>query len=229
MFYDGSGKLTFAIADLCGLSPKSSATIAKLINDAKDSLGITSKSKNQSDEVKLAIYQWHVERLCSVQAIKQTDVLDNLDQGSHDAIVQDVKQVNDEPLELPLDDAVQDVKQDESIQDSPITQSLPAIVVQDIKQSIPVQIDDEDSDNPVYDFKQIHFAITITHKEHTKRTTVMLEGYLVKALQRKHNLADNTAIRTWIEQAIKADGERFDSVAPLTRQVKRIIIESFVD
>jgi transposase-like protein len=86
-------------------------------------------------------------------------------------------------------------------------------------------MDDQTSDNAVYDFKQIHFAINVK----AKRTTVMLEGYLVKALQRKHGLADNTAIRTWIEQAIKADGDRFDSIAPLTRQTKRIIIESFLD
>ena len=56
----------------------------------------------------------------------------------------------------------------------------------------------------------------------------MLEGYLVKALQRKHDLTDNPAIRAWIEQAIKSDGVRFDSDAPLTRQVKRLIMESFV-
>lgn len=138
--------------------------------------------------------------------MKSEDIQANPEPSSHDVTVQDIKQADDDKLELPLDDAVQDVKQDS-----------------------PDQIDDEVSDNLVYDFKQIHFAITISHKEHSKRTTVMLEGYLVKALQRKHNLADNTAIRTWIEQAIKAEGERFDSFAPLTRQVKRIIIESFVD
>ncbi|MEY3760825.1 MAG: hypothetical protein RIR39_2316 [Pseudomonadota bacterium] len=235
MFYDGSEKLRPAIASLCGLSIKSQVQIAALIKQAKIELGITSKSKNLPNEVKLAIYQWHYNRLNPVQDIKQAipvqneDIQDNPEPSLPNVIVQNVKQADDAPLELPLDDAVQDVKQDESVQDSPITQSLPTIAVQDVKQTTPVQIDDEDSDNLVYDFKQIHFAITISHKEHAKRTTVMLEGYLVKALQRKHNLADNTAIRTWIEQAIKADGERFDSFAPLTRQVKRIIIESFID
>ena len=235
MFYDGSEKLRPAIASLCGLSIKSQVQIAALIKQAKIELGITSKSKNLPSEVKLAIYQWHYDRLNPVQDIKQAipvqseDIQANTESSSHDVIVQDVKQADDASLELPLDEVVQDVKQDESIQDSPITQSLPTIAVQDIKQDSPDQIDDEDSDNLVYDFKQIHFAITISHKEHAKRTTVMLEGYLVKALQRKHNLADNTAIRTWIEQAIKADGERFDSVAPLTRQAQRVIIESFVN
>ena len=82
-----------------------------------------------------------------------------------------------------------------------------------------MQDDDKDSD-----FKQIHFAINLGKK----RTTVMLEGYLVKALQRKHGLVDNPAIRAWIERAIKSDSVRFDSFAPLTKQVKRIIIESLV-
>jgi hypothetical protein len=87
-----------------------------------------------------------------------------------------------------------------------------------------VMQDDDDMDKAVYDFKQIHFAINLGNK----RTTVMLEGYLAKALQRKHGLIDNPAIRAWIEQALKDDGARFDSYAPLTRQVKRIIIESLV-
>ena len=187
MQYDGSGKLGAAIADLYGLSPKSQAQIAVLIKQAKDGLGITSKAKRLPDNVKRDIYQWHYDRLNTVQHIKQ----------------------------------------DDSFQDSHI-QSLNNASVQDVKQNIPVQLDNDDIDNSVYDFKQIHFAVTITHKGKPKRTTIMLEGYLVKALQRKHNLADNTAIRAWIEQAIKDAGDRFDSYAPLTTQVKRLIIESFV-
>ncbi|MCK9398286.1 MAG: hypothetical protein M0Q44_22210 [Methylobacter sp.] len=118
--------------------------------------------------------------------------------------VQDVKQTDNANLDLSPDSAIQNVKQD-----------------------APVQLDD-DIDTAVYDFKQIHFAVMFAHKGHIKRTTIMLEGYLVKALQRKHNLTDNPAIRVWIEQSIKNDGARFDSDAPLTRQVKRIIIESLV-
>lgn len=99
--------------------------------------------------------------------------------------------------------------------------------VQDVKQDSPLRLDDA-TDSPVYDFKQIHFAVTIAREGRTKRTTVMLEGYLVKALQCKHGLTDNATIRAWIERAIKADGGRFDSAMPLTRQVKRMVIESFV-
>ncbi len=166
MQYDGSGKLAEAIANLYGLSPKSQEQVAKRIKEAKTGLGITSKAKVLPDDVKLAIYQWHYDRLNPVQ---------------------------------------------------------------DVKQNAPVQLDDDSiHDDTVYDYDHIHFAVMIAYKRHIKRTTVMLEGYLVKALQRKHGLSDNPAIRAWIEQAIKNDGVRFDSFAPLTRQVKRIIIESFV-
>ena len=181
MKYDGSGKLVEAIAELCGLSVKSISRIAVLIKQAKDSLGITSKSKRLPDDVKLAIYQWHYDRLNPVQDIKQADD------------VQNVKQADNEPIDNP---------------------------VYDVKQN--------DIDKPVHCFKQIHFAVTVAHDGKPKRTTIMLEGYLVKALQRKHGLPDNTAIRVWIEQAIKSDSVRFDSFAPLTRQVKRIITESLV-
>ena len=183
MQYDGNGKLAEAIADLFGLSPKSQEQVAKRIKEAKAGLGITSKAKVLPDDVKLAIYQWHYDRLNPVQDVKQSD---------------------NDGLDLSADSTVQHIKQD-------------AVV----------QLDD-DMDSAVYDFKQIHFAVMFAHKGHIKRTTVMLEGYLVKALQRKHGLIDNPAIRAWIEQAIKNDGVRFDSDAPLTRQVKRIIIESLV-
>lgn len=146
-----------------------------------------------------------------------------------DDIVQNVKQVN--PVQTDLknsDNSVQNSKQIASIQDDDNTQPLPDNLVQDVKQALPAQIDDEKIDDSVYDFKQIHFAVTITHKGQAKRTTVMLESYLVKALQHQQSLADNTAIRAWIEQAIKADTGRFDSSSALTKQVKRMIIESLV-
>jgi hypothetical protein len=118
-------------------------------------------------------------------------------------------------LEVALDKVVYNIKQD-----------IPVSSVQDIKQDDLIQ-DDEDIGSSVYDFKQIHFAVTVASDGKPRRTTTMLDGYLVKALQRKHGLSDNTAIRIWIEQAIKNDG-RFNSLQPLTRQIKRIIIESFV-
>lgn len=205
MQYDGNGKLAPAIASLFKFSPKNQTRIAKLIKEAKKALGITSNSKNLPVDVKLAIYQWHYERLNPVY---------------------DVKQADGGTLDLSLNDTVQDIKQDVSVQDKLIIQALPDTIVQDVKQANPVQI--EGADSSVYDFKQLHFAISLKQNGQAKRTTVMLEGYLVKALQRKHDLSDNAAIRSWIEQAIKTDGGKFDCFAPLTKQVKRMIIESMV-
>lgn len=205
MKYNGTGKLAEAIAELFGLSIKSQARIAKLIKEAKTALGIAGNAKILPNDVKLAIYRWHYDRLNPVQDVKQGGtVQDNPAQSLPDAAIQDIKQTENDAPEL-----------------------LPDRTIQNVKQGIPVQ-DDVDSDNAVYDFKQIHFAVTVPHHGESKRTTVMLEGYLVNALQRKHGLADNPAIRAWIEQAIKNDGVRFDCNAPLTRQVKRIITESFI-
>lgn len=103
----------------------------------------------------------------------------------------------------------------------------PDSAVYDVRQEVPALVDGGTCGEPVYDFKQVHFAVTAMREGQPKRTTVMLEGYLVKALQRKHGLADNTSTRAWIENAVKADA-RYDSYAPLTRQLMRIIIESLV-
>ena len=229
MQYDGSGKLGEAIAALCECSPKSSALISNLIGQAKDGLGITSKSKKLPDDVKLRIWRWHYDRLNPVQDVKQdSSGQDSPVQLPHDATVQDVKQTKDDAPDLLPDNTVQNVKHDNTVYDIKQTNDnnmelLPDSTVQDVKQDAPVQLD-EDMDNAVYDFKQVHFAVTVA----ARRTTVMLEGYLVKALQRKHGLIDNSSIRAWIEQTIKADGMRFDPDAALTRQVKRLIVESFM-
>ncbi len=104
-------------------------------------------------------------------------------------------------------------------------------VVYDVKQSDPVKT--TTAGVSVYyfkheDYRQVHFAVTIEHNGKPRRTTVMLESYLVSALQRRHNLADNTAVRAWIGEAIKGAGSGFDGNQPLTKQVKRLVVESFV-
>lgn len=277
MGYDGKGKLREAIASLYGFSPKSTATLAELIGQAKDALAITSKAKPLPDSDNLAIYRWHVERRNADTAM-QTDIVGEpldgkpltqaepladvvgvqvpplvegadseatpepdtdtfapaigimTDPGGQPepptvGLVQNVKQVAQptddtaDGADTPSDgsgillsgEAVQDVKQDDA--------------VYDVKQALPTG---GDTGTGPDDYAQVHFALTVTQSGKAKRTTVMLEGYLVKALQRKHGLTDNAAISAWIGQAIKADSGRFDGNAPLTKQVKRIIVESFV-
>ncbi|MDD2723437.1 MAG: hypothetical protein PHH59_05345 [Methylovulum sp.] len=206
MAYDGTGSISEAVAALYGLSPKSSAQIAGLIKLAKDGLGITSKSKRLPDNGKLAIYRWHYEHLSSVQNVKQRE---SSESGALQSVADGVIG-NSQPIGE--------------------SQALPAAnAVQNVKQNVPATFANDDRDNlRPDDYGQVHFAVTFSHQGQPKRTTVMLEGYFVKALQRKHGMDNNAAIRAWIEQAIKADGVRFDSAMPLTKQVKRMMIESFV-
>lgn len=233
MQYDGTTSLTDAVADLLGLSKKSQAIIARRNKAAKTALGITSKSKKLPPDINLSIYRWHADNLSAVQDVKQLNDISPTPMPDND--VQDIKQ------ELLQGIAVQDIKQADDVQlhhdtiqdikrtDSGNQESLSETGVYDVKQADTVQdvksVDDGSaSSNAVYDFKQIHFAVSLG----SKRTTTMLEAYLVKALQHKHGLIDNTAVRVWIEQAITGDARRFDSYAPLTRQIKRLIIESLI-
>ncbi|MEQ1484526.1 hypothetical protein [Methyloglobulus sp.] len=205
MDYDGTTPLQPALAELVGLSAKSQAQLAVLVKEAKASLGITSTARILPPEQRLAIYQWHKDRLKPVQDIKQ-DEAPNLE-GQPDSPVYNVKQGNGV-------NSIHNVKQDGLEQ---VDGGCADNVVYNVKQ-------DGDGD-AVYDFKQTHFAIRLPDG---KRTTTMLEGYLIDAMQQKHGLTTNGGIRAWIEQAIKNDGARFDSHAPLARQVKRLIIESLI-
>lgn len=80
MNYDGTGKLSEAIAELYGCSPNSHNDIAKLTKQAKEALGITSKAKLLPDEVKRTIYQWHYDRLNADKAaptLITSELIDN--------------------------------------------------------------------------------------------------------------------------------------------------------
>lgn len=103
-------------------------------------------------------------------------------------------------------------------------------VVCDVKQNKSVQVTTAEVSVHCFkaeDYRQVHFSVMVEHNGKPRRTTVMLESYLVSALQRRHNLADNTAVRAWIGESIKGAGSGFDGNQPLTKQVKRLIVESF--
>lgn len=74
----------------------------------------------------------------------------------------------------------------------------PDNTVQQVKQTVRVKRDNGNDGLSPDDYDQLHFGVTITHKGQSKRTTVMLEGYWVKVLQRKHGLANNATIREWM-------------------------------
>jgi len=61
MAYDGTTRLNEAVAGLIECSPKSNNKLAKVIGQAKKSLGITSKAKNLPTELNQQIYNHLVE------------------------------------------------------------------------------------------------------------------------------------------------------------------------
>ena len=244
MQYDGTGKLTDALAALSGYSPGNHNKIAELVAEAKAGLGMDGKARNLPAADRLAIYRWHYDRLHYGQDGKQDGLSDTgagqsvaFPAASVNIPAEKIKRSVGIPKENPvkgqghngvIDNGKPTGEPQTITPDNPVQNVKRASPVYDVKQDAPAQHNGNDSQLSIDDYHQIHFAITIVHQKQPKRTTVMLEGYLVKALQRKHGLPDNSATRTWIEQAIQRDGTRFDSGAPLTKQVKRIIVESFV-
>jgi predicted DNA-binding protein YlxM (UPF0122 family) len=71
--YDGTTDLKPALAALCGCSVKSHNKLAELTKQAKDALGITTNARLFSAEQRLAIWQWHKERLDNVELFTQSD------------------------------------------------------------------------------------------------------------------------------------------------------------
>jgi hypothetical protein len=217
MDYDGTTNLQPAIAELLKLSVNNQAGIAKAVKQAKVALNMDTAARRLPAADKLAIWQWHVDRL-AVQDIKQP--LHGNDTG-HDA---DDGNVTDTTADT--DNDVQDVKQPDTVDNSPPVQDIKQTnadnAVQDIKQN--------DNDKGVYDvkqpeqvsdFAQVHFAVNLG----SKRTTVMLDGYLVNALKHKHGLDGNASIRQWLQSVVDAD-TRFDINGRVTPQTMRLIVES---
>lgn len=218
MLYDGKSKLADAIADLYGYSLRNHDKIAELMQQARAGLGIAGKARMMPDDIKQDIYCWLSDRLNLVQTAKQADNSQiDLFQTAAKKVAQTIKPTNGKQA-LPFDSPMQTVKLDNT--------------VYSVKQAVPVKRHNSNNGLIPHDFDQLHFGVTITHQGQSKRTTttiiIMLEGYWVKALQCKYGLVNNATIRAWIEQEIKADCGKFDSDEALAKQVKRMMIESFV-
>jgi hypothetical protein len=98
--YDGTGKLGDALAALHGISPNNHNKIAQLIGEAKADLNIDSKARRFPDDVKLAIYRWHYDRLNpvtdvetisqeeAVEILSQPEAVETFSQPAHDDTVE---------------------------------------------------------------------------------------------------------------------------------------------
>lgn len=71
-------------------------------------------------------------------------------------------------------------------------------------------------------FKLINFSVKLGGN----RTVINLEQYIVDALKKRFALADNSAVRQWIESAMM---DNFDANAPIMRQVRFAIFNELTN
>ena len=213
--YDGSGKLGEAIAGLCGFSQKSQAQIAKRIKEAKAGLGISSKSKKLPNNEKLAIWQWHYNRLHlpnetveinshneSVEINSQADDVEIL---SHDGQLEPIETIS----QTGQGDIVEIITQ-------PIeTESVETFSQETSNEAVEI--------NSPYDIQDVvRIAFYTTNKGIKKRQVIALDGFYINALMLATGIKKQ-AVPKWVQQAV-VGWRPFDRQLPVTRQVKFLLI-----
>ena len=200
--YNGSGKLGDAIAELYGCSPKNNNRIAELVANAKAELGIISKAKKLPDDVKLAIYQWHCDRVRpatnnAVEIISHNDGNNGVEIFSHDG--------SNESVEL-------------YSQPEP---SLPVDIISQPEHDKAVEINSQYVDTAL-----VRVAFYIQRQGKRVRQVIALDGFYVNALMLATGMA-KADVPKWVQQAI--DGwAAFDGGLPITRQVKLLIVRELI-
>ncbi|MDO9141256.1 MAG: hypothetical protein Q7U38_13145 [Methylobacter sp.] len=208
--YDGTGKLAEALAALCGYSPKSQGRTAELIKQAKDGLNITSKAKLMPTDTKLAIWQWHYDRLHSneqpVEIISQlpdNEPVEIISQAESSAPVEIYSQANDiEPVEI-------------------ISQPEPITPVEII-----AQLDDDDP-TELHNLDIVRVAFYVTKDGKRLRQVIALDGFYINGLIAATGIT-RQGVPKWIQAATNEWGA-FDAHLPITRQVKYLIVRTMTE
>lgn len=202
--YDGNGKLSDAIAKLCGCSPKSNNRVAELIKQAKAELGIASKSKKLPDDVKLAIYQWHYNRLHTVQIFSQAAQPDDVEIFSQADNREDVEII------------------------SRNNECKPVEIISQIDSKESVKINSQTSNDAVNLFSQypdtvpVRIAFNIQRQGKQHRQVIALHGFYINALMLATGIT-KADVPKWVQAAVNS-WAAFDVDLPITLQVKLLLI-----
>ncbi len=243
--YDGSGKLGDAIATLYGCSPKNNNRIAELVADAKTGLGITSKTKKLPDDVKLAIYQWHCNRLQStandaVNILSQSDsneAVEIISQDNIQSVDINSQATSGDAVELYSHDGHQEVveiisqtaqPENVNINSQPDGSAIVKLFSQTPNNEGVELYSQTDSNQPVEinsqyaDTALIRIAFYIQRQGKRVRQVIALDGYYLNALMLATGITKQD-VPKWVQQAV--DGwAAFDSALPITKQVKLLLI-----
>lgn len=215
--YDGTTNLQTAIAALCGCSIKSQATIAKLIKQAKESLGIDGKRKLPPQD-NLAVYQWHYDRINTIAPpVELFESVDTLPPVEINQQIDTVANNTIEPIEAPHStDEHAPIEQVETIA-AAIMETFAICEPIELANNEPVEIMQRLPDNAMFKFA------FYTHTYGVKnRQVIGLHGCYVNALMLAAGI-DKKSIPAWIQSAVDSWGA-FDDKLPITLQVKTLIL-----
>lgn len=227
--YDGTTPLQPALAALCGCSIKSQGKIAQLIKQAKEGMGIAPVfdktgriSPHLSPQQRLAIWQWHYDRLENVDTHLDTDntATTTVDIFQQSALLEQptTKQVetiaNNNDVEINLQITT------EPIEDSHYT-DVHAPIEQ--VETLP-QVNDESVEimQRLADNAMFKFAFYTSTYGVKNRQVIGLHGCYVNALLLATGI-DKKGIPAWIQSAVDSWGA-FDDKLPITLQVKTLIL-----
>jgi len=208
MSYDGTGKLSEALAELFRLSAKNHNKIADLIKEAKQALAITAKAKRLPVATKQVIYQWHYQRVNltgneTVELISQVNQNEVVELSSQPEAIEPVETISHtEPSELV-----------EYISQPTHGETVETISQASLSQSVEL-------------FSQTRIAFYTQKAGQRSRQVIALEGYYMNALATLG--VNKTDVPKWVQTAVNR-WEAFNPELPITKQVKCLIVQALMD
>jgi len=211
MAYDGTTRLNLAVADLIGCSPKNNNKLAKVIGQAKNDLGITSKAKKLPTELNQQIYNYLVELYSQPTNNKPVDIIS---QAIKPVIAE--PENTQPPVELYSQDSVP--KPLPLKPENPQQSTVEIISQPDNNESVELFSHTNNFDN-------VRIAFYIMRKDKRERQVIALDGFFINALA-SINISKQDAPQ-WVQAQVN-DWKAFDVQLPITRQVKYLIMLAVV-
>ena len=245
MAYDGTTRLTQAVADLIGCSPKNNNKLAQVIGQAKNDLGIASKAKKLPTEINQQIYSHLVELYSQSINNKPVNIFSqSTNSDTVEIISQNIKPALAEPENIPQT-PVELFSQDstpkptlENPQPSPVEiisqpdNNKPVEIYSQPNDNEPVNIVSHPNDNKAVElfshtnnFDNVRIAFYIMRKGQRERQVISLDGFLINALLSIG--ISKQDVPQWLQAQVD-DWTAFDGQLPITRQVKYLIIREVV-
>ena len=212
MAYDGTTPLNQAVADLIKCSPKNNNKLAKVIGQAKNDLGITSKAKKLPTEINLQIYSHLVELYSQTTNTEPVEIISQ----SNEPVTLEPKNTPQAHVEIFSHNGAPESTQQKA--ESPHSNTVEIISQPDNNESVELF-------SHTNNFTNVRIAFYIVRKGKRERQVIALDGFLINALA-SIGISKQDAPQ-WVQAQVNA-WTAFDSKLPITRQVKYLIMREVV-